>query len=307
MGDPYPTLPFASRAGRSVPVTALGIDYGRREEIRPHRHEVCQLIYAIRGVMFVRTPAGQWIVPALRGVWIPAQVEHSIRMVGRVAMRTLYIQPEAARGLPTVCTVVAVSPLLRELILEAIRIRIPYGSDTRDGRLMRLALDEITQIQSLSFSLPSVSDPRLAVIENAIRKHPDEQTTASQWANRLGVNTKTIHRLFRRDTGLSFGRWRQQARLLRAVELLAQGERIIDIALEVGYRSPTAFSTMFRRQFGSTPSAFFSDRSMTMPYAGMPSVATAAASSRGDGKSSHDSVARTPALRALRRRAKSHR
>jgi AraC-like DNA-binding protein len=263
MRHPDATLPFSSRAGRNMPVTALGIDYGAREEIRPHRHAVCQLIYAIRGVMVVRTSAGHWVVPATRAVWVPAQMEHAIRMVGQVAMRTLYILPSAARRLPTDCAVVAVSPLLRELILAATMIELPYQPNSRDGRLMRFVLDEIVQMQTLSFSLPSVSDPRLRVIENAIRQHPDDQTTVGQWADRLGVNPKTIHRLFLQDTGLSFGRWRQQARLLRAVEMLAKGERIIDIALEVGYRSSTAFSTMFQRQFGSSPSTFFSENSLS--------------------------------------------
>jgi len=261
MRDPHSKLPFASAAGRNMPVTALGIDYGTREEVRPHHHDVCQLIYAIRGVMVVHTSAGQWVLPATRAVWMPEKIEHSIRMVGKVAMRTLYIRPAAARGLPACCAVVAVSPLLRELIVEATRIALPYGVRSRDGRLMQLLLDEIVQMQALPFSLPSTSDPRLRVIENAIRRHPDEQTTAGQWAHRLGINPKTIHRLFLHDTGMSFGRWRQQARLLRAVEMLAQGERIIDIALEVGYRSPTAFSTMFQRQFGCSPRVFFSENS----------------------------------------------
>jgi AraC-like DNA-binding protein len=261
MRDPHSNLPFASDAGRHMPVTALGIDYGAREEIRPHHHDVCQLIYAIQGVMVVRTAAGQWILPASRAVWMPEKIEHSIRMVGNVAMRTLYIRPSAARGLPTDCAVVGVSPLLRELILEATRVALPYEMGSRDGRLMQLLLDEIVQVQALPFSLPSTRDPRLSVIENAIRQHPDEQFTAGQWAHRLGVNPKTIHRLFLQDTGMSFGQWRQQARLLRAVEMLAQGERIIDIAIEVGYRSPTAFSTMFQRQFGCSPSVFFADNS----------------------------------------------
>jgi AraC-like DNA-binding protein len=258
MRDPIAKLPFASAAGRNMPVTVLGIDYAAREEIRPHRHEVGQLIYAIRGVMVVVTPAGQWILPATRAVWLPARFEHSIRMVGQVAMRTLYIQPAAAPGLPAQCTVVAVAPLLRELILEATRITLPYRMRSRDGRLMRLLLDEILQMQALPLSLPSTRDRRLRIIEDAILRHPEEQTTASEWARRLGIDPKTLHRHFQRETGLTFGRWRQQARLLRALELLAQGERILDIALEVGYRSPTAFSTMFQRQFGCSPSAFFS-------------------------------------------------
>lgn len=258
MRDPHPNLPFAFDAGRRVPVTALCVDYEAREEIRPHQHEVCQLIYAIRGVMVVSTSAGQWVLPATRALWMPDHTEHSIRMVGQVGMRTLYIQPAAARALPRQCAVVAVSALLRELILEATRVTLPYDTRSRDGRLMQLLLDEIVQMQALPLSLPSTRDPRLRVIEDAITRNPHEPTTVGQWASRLGVDPKTIHRLFQRETGLSFGRWRQQARLLRALEMLAQGARIIDVALEVGYHSPTAFSTMFQRQFGLSPSEFFS-------------------------------------------------
>jgi AraC-like DNA-binding protein len=251
-------LPFASDAGRCAPVTALCIDYEAREEIRPHHHDVCQLIYAIRGVMVVSTSTGQWILPATRALWMPAHIEHSVRMVSPVGMRTLYIRPPAARALPRQCAVVAVSALLRELISEATKVVLPYSMRSRDGRLMHLLLDEIVQMEALPLSLPSTSDPRLRVIEEAIKQNPDERKTAGQWARQLGVDPKTIHRLFQRETGLSFARWRQQARLLRALEMLARGERIIDIALEVGYRSPTAFSTMFQRQFGCSPSGFFS-------------------------------------------------
>jgi AraC-like DNA-binding protein len=106
-------------------------------------------------------------------------------------------------------------------------------------------------------SLLATTDRRLRIIENAIRRNPDEQTTLGEWSVRLGVDPKTIQRLFLRETGLSFARWRQQARLQQAVEMLARGERIIDISLGVGYNSPTAFSTMFQRHFGCSPTAFF--------------------------------------------------
>jgi AraC-like DNA-binding protein len=260
MRAPSPNLPFTTPGGREMPVTGLSVDYAPNEEIRPHQHAVCQLIYGVRGVVVVSTQAAQWVVPATRAVWMPAGVEHSVRAVGHVAMRTLYIRPTAARGLPAQCAVVAVGPLLRELILAAVQVVPPYGAASRDGRLMRLLLDEIVQMQSLPLSLPSTTDSRLRLIEEAIKRRPDDQSTEVQWARKLGVDPKTIHRLFLRETGLSFGRWRQQARLLRALELLAKGERVLDIALEVGYSSPTAFSTMFQRQFGCAPSAFFAQQ-----------------------------------------------
>ena len=132
-----PPLPFATRQGRDMPVSALSIDYALNEEIPRHQHPVCQLIYGVHGVMLISTRAGQWIAPATRAVWMPAGVEHGIRMIGRVGMRTLYIRPSAVRGLPKHCAVVAVSPLLRELILAATSVVLPYTAASRDGRLMR--------------------------------------------------------------------------------------------------------------------------------------------------------------------------
>jgi AraC-like DNA-binding protein len=85
----------------------------------------------------------------------------------------------------------------------------------------------------------------------------NDASTMADWAKRLGMDVKTIQRLFVKETGMTFGQWRQQARLLRALELLAAGEKVIDTALALGYDSPGAFATMFRKQFGQTPSQFF--------------------------------------------------
>jgi AraC-like DNA-binding protein len=147
--------------------------------------------------------------------------------------------------------------LLSALILEAVKIEPPYALDSREGRLMRLMIDEIVQMPSLPLNLPSPSDHRLRVIHERIIREPDDSTTAAQWARTLGLDPRSIHRLFVRDTGLTFGQWRRQARLLAALEMLAKGERIVDIALAVGYRSPTAFSTMFHRQIGAPPTSYF--------------------------------------------------
>jgi AraC-like DNA-binding protein len=182
---------------------------------------------------------------------------HSIRMVGHVRMRTIYVRPDSSLNLPTECAVVAVSTLLRTPILEAVTVQLPYADGSRDDRLMRLLLDEIFQMPVLPLHLPTPSDPRLKVIHVKIKASPDDPNTIAQWARQLRLHPRTIQRLFLDETGLSFTQWRRQARLLAALEMLARGERIVDIALAVGYGSPTAFSTMFRRQFGVSPSSYF--------------------------------------------------
>ncbi|MBS0315503.1 MAG: helix-turn-helix domain-containing protein [Proteobacteria bacterium] len=142
-------------------------------------------------------------------------------------------------------------------LFAAVDVPLPYTARSRHGRLMRLLLDEVEQMPTLPLSLPHPADPRLQAICTALARSPDDASTASDWARRLGVHTKTLHRLFLRETGMSFGQWRQQARLLAALEQLAGGARVIDVALALGYSSPTAFATMFRRQFGVAPSRFF--------------------------------------------------
>ncbi|NTV09677.1 MAG: AraC family transcriptional regulator [Zoogloea sp.] len=240
-----------------MPVTALAADYLPGRETRRHHHPHIQLIHAVRGVMVVSTDQGRWIVPPTRGLWMPAGVAHAIRMVGEVRMRTAYIRPDAAADLPAQCAVLGVSPLLRELILAAIDMPLPYAPDSRHARLARLLVDEVVHMPSLPLSLPDPQDARLQAICARIASAPDDRTTVLEWAAELGVDPKTIHRLFVRETGMSFGQWRQQSRLLAALEHLAAGARIIDVALELGYSSPSAFATMFRRQFGIAPSQFF--------------------------------------------------
>lgn len=249
--------PYTLYDRNEMPVTAMAADYLPDHETPRHQHPHIQLIHAIRGVMVVSTSLGQWVVPPTRGLWMPAGIEHCIRMVGNVEMRTAFIRPDAATGLATQCAVLGVSPLLRELLVAAIDVPLPYAAESRHGRLMRLLLDEVVQMPTLPLSLPHPADPRLKKICERITGMPDDSSTAGEWAQRLGVDPKTIHRLFLRETGMTFGQWRQQARLLSALESLASGVRVVDVALELGYGSPTAFSTMFKRQFGVAPSVFF--------------------------------------------------
>ena len=216
-----------------------------------------QLIYAVRGVMVVQADAGRWVVPPTRAIWMQAGMVHQIRCVGEVHMHSLRIEPQAAPRLMDRTQAVEVSPLLRELIRAAMDVRQPYAPGTRDGRLMRLILDELRGLPVLPLYLAMPTDARLLRITDFLQRNLDDSSTLGDWAQRLAIDVKTIQRLFAKETGMSFGQWRQQARLLRALELLAAGEKVIDVALALGYDSPSAFATMFGKHFGQKPSQFF--------------------------------------------------
>lgn len=243
-----------------LPVTALAEDY-RSDHITPrHHHPNAQLLHAVRGVMVVDTEQGQWIVPPTRGLWMPGGVEHSIRMVGEVLLRTAYINTAALDAMPKQCAVLNISPLLRELIIALIDLPIPYSADSRAGRIARLMLDEIQLLSALPLHLPMPHDTRLHRLCTTLNAAPGDNTTAAEWAQRLGVDPKTLQRLFVRETGMTFGQWRTQLRLLAALERLAAGEKVLTVALDLGYDSPSAFAAMFKKQFGVAPSRFFANR-----------------------------------------------
>lgn len=240
-------LPIIAKS-RNLPSGAFSPD---------HSHSsTAQLLYAVEGVMVVTTRAGEWIVPPTRAIWVPCGTEHSSRMLTAVRLRTLHISARVAEDLPKDPCVLAVTPLLRELILAAMDINPGYAPQSRDGRIMSLLLDEIHRLPSLPLALPQPASADLRTVCERIRAAPDDATTVEDWALRLAIDPRTLQRRFQRETGLSFARWRRQARLIAALEQLALGRRVIDVALDLGYESPTAFSAMFKRELGCTPSNF---------------------------------------------------
>lgn len=252
--DPLAHVPYEAA---SRPITGLAVDYPPGHIIAPHRHVRAQFLYATHGVMVIETILGRWVVPPTRGVWLQAHVEHTVRMRGPVNMRTLFVDPDAAPGLPSRDCVLDVSPLLRELVLEAAQVPLDYDINSRDGRLMRLLLDELRERPVLPFHLPWPADKRLHQVCTQLAQQPDDPTTASQWASVLAMSTKTFHRQFRHATGITFGQWRQLARLLISLESLAEGTPIVQVALEHGYGSQSAYTAMFKRHLGITPSTFY--------------------------------------------------
>lgn len=242
---------------RQLVVRGLAMRYSHGTRLDRHRHDWPQLVYASQGVMRVETDEGIWVVPPQRAVWIPAGVGHTIAMSGQVSMRTLYLHSSIAGALPRRCRVVAVSPLLRELILHAIERGPLSGDDPAQLRLAGLLVDQLRLLPVVPLELPMPRDPRALKAAEQLREQPGGPHDLDALARECGASRRTLERLFRSQTGISLGRWRQQARLLQAMRLLAHGEPVTSIALEVGYESPSAFIASFANAFGTTPGRYY--------------------------------------------------
>ena len=228
-------------------VRSLASNHAPDETIEAHVHDWHQLIYAAAGVLTVWTERGSWIAPPEWGVWVPAGIGHAIRFAGPSALRTLYVRPGWAEALPEACSAVTVSPLLRELILKAVRIGMLDARDSVEAALATLLVEEFRQSRAPPFELPQ---PRSEALRRAA------QTTAGL-ASEIGMGKRTLERHFRAETGMSPARWRRHKRLLGALEQLAAGAPVQTVAAAAGYRGASAFVAAFRRQFGVTPSRYF--------------------------------------------------
>ena len=239
------------------PVTTLKYDFLHGHVIPEHFHPEDQLVYACRGVMTVRTGEGTWIVPAQRAVWIPARIPHSIVMSGAVSMRTIYFRSRLVRRLPRTCCVVNVSPVLQELILHACTYPHLSRRSKIQSHLIAVIVDQLGMVRAIPLQLPSPSDPRAVRVAEALQRDPSEQRSLAALCQQTGASKRTIERLFQLETHLSLGKWRQQLRLMRSLQLLAAGEKITHAALEAGYSTPSAFIAMFRKTLGTTPRRYF--------------------------------------------------
>jgi AraC-like DNA-binding protein len=215
-----------------------------------------QLLFASRGMLTVHTDMGLWVVPVHQAVWVPAGVRHSVEVAGGVAMRSLYVHT-GVRGLPGSCRVVEISPLLREILRRAMRLTTLDRRIAAERHLLDVLLDELTVLPLVPLDLPMPRDPRGVRAAGLIRAEPAAPHTLAEVARASAASARTLERLFRSETGLPFGIWRQRARLLHALQLLAGGGAVAEVANAVGYESTSAFVAAFRRALGTTPGRYF--------------------------------------------------
>ncbi|MFB4315885.1 helix-turn-helix transcriptional regulator [Actinomadura sp. 21ATH] len=237
---------------RQDPGAARLLPLAHRQRVDWHDHPHHQLAYPSHGVLRVSTAAGTWVVPPHRAVWLPAGVAHTHQAHGPTQLRTVnFGRPVGGFGGPAV---LAVSPLLREIIIALTADEAPSGRRRRD--LERVAVDQLRQVEELPLRLPLPADDRLRSIAAALADDPADRRTLAEFGRAVGASERTLSRLFRRETAMSFPQWRTQMRLQHALVLLADGASVTRVADACGYAGPSAFIQAFQNAFGTTPGRF---------------------------------------------------
>lgn len=244
--------------GPGVSISSLEYEYPAGYRVPDHAHASDQLIYAIRGSMEVSSRQTIWLIPPQFALWIPFGTLHRIHMPAAVSMRTLYFRPGLATrtsspGSQGRCEVIHVTSLLRELIVETVRLGQLRAGHRHERALRDLTILHLANATPVPTFVTLPVEKRALAVAQAVLADPAAPNRLDRRCMDAGLSVRTLERLFHKEVGIDFDAWRRQVRLTRAVQLLAAGSSVKEVAFAVGYAQPSAFVESFRRTFGTTP------------------------------------------------------
>lgn len=225
-----------------------------------HAHPRAHIIQPTRGALWAVTPEGRWLVPTHQALWIPPHVHHDVYSQAAAAARMIFVDPAFSSPLPDRAGTVLVSPLLAQLLPRALGYGNDYPADGPAARLARVMLDELAALEVAPFLLPGSGDHRLARVMERLRSAPGAPTGLAELAHGTGASARTLARLFKAETGMTFRDWRTRLHLMESIERLARGATVTEVALDLGYASTSSFVYMFRSHLGVPPGRYSNTR-----------------------------------------------
>ncbi|MEM7123199.1 MAG: helix-turn-helix transcriptional regulator [Pseudomonadota bacterium] len=234
------------------------------ETIRPkagesydwHTHDFGQLISAASGSMYVGTPGQVLLLSPAMALWIPPDVEHWMRYGSNNEMLYVDVPKDEATKIGAECRTMAMTPLLSALISETMPDNGTDRANDHNTTLHDLLRHELVTAPDVTLSITMPHDQRIRRFAEAALNDPGGIESVDAWLAEAPASRKTIERLFAAETGMPPSMWLRHARILHAISKIAAGEKISSVAFDMGYASSSAFSYMFRRAIGRSPSDF---------------------------------------------------
>ena len=229
-------------------------------ELEPHTHAKGQVLLVQHGALSCEVEGGLWMVPPRSALWIPGGAMHAIKIAGALEGYGAFIRPTVEPRLPGTCCAISVTTLLRELLIRSAALPLFYEEGGAISRMVVVLLDELASATVEDLHLPMPTDPRLRRIIDPMIASPTHRQPLEAWAEQAGLSARTLERLMSRQTGMSFGRWRQQLAVILAVKWMAGGASIQQVAADLGYENAASFVTMFRKALGTSPGRYMAER-----------------------------------------------
>lgn len=248
--------PVVTLGAAGIDIDGQSAEAESRKEADFHTHRKGQFMLWMRGVLTCEVDGGFWLVPPGSAIWVPGGVQHRMVSAGTIECYVAYVDPAASADLPRACCTLNTTALLRELVIRSASLPMRYEEGGMASRLVTLLLDEMALAEPGQLHLPMPKDARLRRLVDSIMANPSDPGTIETWAGRMDVSPRTLSRLVLQETGMSFGRWRRQLHILLALQWLARGASVQDIAEGLGYENPSNFVVMFRKMLGDTPGRY---------------------------------------------------
>jgi AraC-like DNA-binding protein len=224
-----------------------------------HFHDVHEIEYACRGMVEVRTAAGHYLLPPHQAAWIPAGLHHQTTLNAGAQTLAVLFEPRLVPMAGDRVRIIAVSVLLREMMLYSTRWPISRSESGMEadsffqalGYVVAGALDDERPLH-----LPVCDDPVVTAATDYTRAELD-RVTVSDVTRAVGVSERTLRRMFSTHLGMSWRSYLLRARVLRSMALLSQPNRsVLEVSIAVGFEDVGAFARSFARHCGETPSAY---------------------------------------------------
>ena len=230
----------------------------RTSGLPTHAHGAAQLTFAASGIVQVHTPEGRWLVPPQLAVWVPDGVPHHVEVLTDAELWIVHWQPTAVRewapaALPDRAFALRVTPLLRSLLNETFSAEI---TTLKAELIARLMLHDLTETAHAPTFLPLPTTAVGRRVADLALDDPRNELDIDALASRAATSVRTVSRVFRAETGMTFKAWRQRARIVRAMDRLARGDPIARVSSNCGFASTAAFSCAFRQVTAMTPTRF---------------------------------------------------
>ena len=256
-----PTIPPSIESEQRLdrPIKVVNRIIASNTVVKRHRHDWGQFIYANKGVLSVVTDTDRYIVPPEQGVWVLPTISHEVTALTEVELTSFYIRHDAKSELPNECCVLAINNFLKTLIQEVKGCRNNDKYSAADELLLSLIRLKLADAPKVQLQLPYPQDKRLLAMLSIIQNDPSNKYDLTQWGKVVGASSRTLSRLFKAETGLTYNAWRQRLNVQIAISKLSHGDTISTIAADLGYESPSAFTYMFKQNTGVTPS-YYRDR-----------------------------------------------
>ncbi|RQV69632.1 AraC family transcriptional regulator [Burkholderia cenocepacia] len=253
-GDDWTTIDVPEIASLPAAVFLRSENLNTREVFPVHSHDWNQFVYATSGTLVVKVAGSWYVISPEQAIWVPTGVSHTVGALNSAAFRNLYVDDSLNLGMPDACTVYSITGLLRALIIELESAERRADSTAYIDKLHDLVIEQLRRLPVQGFHLPWPQSHQLNRLCEALYANPADTRGVDDWSRELGTTTRTLARHFRKEVGITIREWRYRLRLFIALEWLCAGRNVTDIALDLGYASPSAFTFMFRQEMGCPPS-----------------------------------------------------